>query len=132
MGNRQSQMKLNKLQELALKAGAPIIQEEDKTDNVEIHVSPKGFGNLGDIVVMDGGPGAAMIAKLLGVPDGWHKTKVGPKCWAAYNAGDRLTFFGSEMDFEEDEESADIDDMIDDDHPDAAEIKAKLAKRRKE
>lgn len=121
-------MKITKLQRLD--EGYTRVMEEDSSSHVEIHVSPKGFGSLGDNLTIDGGPAAAMLARMLAIPDGWHKTKVGAKCWAAYNAGDRLTFFTHEMDFQEDDEAAGIDDMIDDSHPEAKEIKDKLAKRR--
>jgi hypothetical protein len=56
---------------------------------------------MGDVVVVDA-PAADAIAKMLGVPDGWSLTKLA-KGYAAYNSGDRITFFENKSDFEEDE-----------------------------
>ena len=58
----------------------------------EMHFSGKGIGAFGMMLIMDdANPMIALIAKALGIPDGFKATKVGG-LWAAYNSGDRLTF----------------------------------------
>jgi hypothetical protein len=70
----------------------------------DAHFSPKGDGGFGHMLTLDDtNPMIAAIARVCKIPDGWKLTKIGDM-WAAYNSGDRLTFFANESDFEADEE----------------------------
>lgn len=93
-------MELNRLQKLA---GLPLTEskktlEESKTDKIEIHFSDARNGQFGDMVTLDGSVAVGELAKMLGIPDGWKKTKIG-KVWASFNDGDRLCFFTDGRDY---------------------------------
>ena len=78
------------------------VNEDDHNEKVEIHYSPKSPGVLDDVFVLDGSRIVGKLAEALGVPDGWKVTKVGP-AYAAFNSGDRLTFFKNQRDFQPDD-----------------------------
>lgn len=73
------------------------------TGKAEVHVSKKGNGGFGDMIVIDGIKEVGVLAGLLGIPANWKLTKVG-KLWAAFNQGDRLVFFTDQRDFQADDE----------------------------
>lgn len=100
-------MDLNRLQKLA---GLPLTEavklDEAAFSKIEIHSSKPGPGQLGNIIVMEGGKELEDLAKLLGVPDGWKKTKIKDGVWSAYD-GERLSFFNKEDDFQPEDEEFD-------------------------
>ena len=64
------------------------------THKAEVHISPKGTGQRGTLVIIGSEDHADEIAKILNIPDGWKPTPIavgGKWAWAAFNAGDRLT-----------------------------------------
>ncbi len=77
---------------------------EDSSSNVEVHYTPKGTpGTLDDVITIDANDSVGKLAAMLGIPDGWKPTRVG-NIWAAFNSGDRLTFFKNKGDFQADDE----------------------------
>jgi hypothetical protein len=88
-------------------AGVKALVENTLTESnykIEVHVSKKGqAGVLGDVIVIDAFEGMDELAAILGIPDGWKMTKV-KNGFAAYNKGDRMSFFTNDRDFEPDEE----------------------------
>lgn len=79
------------------------LNEGTVSEKVEIHASGPMQGQLGDIIVIEGGKTMDALAKLFGVPGGWKKTQIKPGIWAAYDGG-RLTFFNKENDFQAEDE----------------------------
>jgi len=102
-------MDLNRIRTLA---GLEVLKESTLTENshkIEAHVSKKGgMGVLGDVIVLDAFDGMAELAKILGIPDGWKLTKVNGG-FAAYNSGDRMTFFSNKDDFDPEDSEEDQD-----------------------
>ena len=91
---------------LALAGLSPLAEEKvnklNEGSNPEVHYSPKGMGAMGSVVNIDATNEIAKLAEMLGIPDGWQPVKIG-KVYAAFSAGDRLSFFEDERDFETDE-----------------------------
>lgn len=99
-------MDLKRIQQLA---GLPITESVQVTEgtsheyHTEIHAVGPTMGQLDNVIVMDDNPAVKMIAETLGIPDGWKMVPLGDG-YAAYNSGDRLTFFKNARDFQADDE----------------------------
>lgn len=76
---------------------------KSSSGKAEVHFADKIMGQFGTTIIIDGIKEIGELAELLGIPKGWKLTKVG-KVYAAFNEGDRLTFFTDKRDFEPDEE----------------------------
>ncbi len=72
-------------------------------ESASAHLSQKGFGAYGAMLILEDSPFTAKLAQLLGVPDGWELTPIltnGVKVYGAYSKGDRLSIFEHMGDFE--------------------------------
>ena len=82
-----------------------IIKEEIQRLNeidIKIDYAKKSPGQYGEIITITG-KGASVLAKYLQIKDGWKLQRIEPGAGhnlAAYNSGDRLTFFANKNDFE--------------------------------
>lgn len=69
-------------------------------DEAARHITGGVQGVLGEMLVIDDGKIAKALAKTLHVDDGWDLVDIGNGLFAAYNAGDRLTFYTNHRDYD--------------------------------
>jgi hypothetical protein len=86
------------------------VMENAIVEDVTAHFAAKGNGQGGNIFVLDADQNVAQFAAMLGVPSGWKLTQIKNGLWAAFNEGDRLSFFTSQSDFQPDDQDGETND----------------------